>query len=103
MPDYIIAYHGGTKPDSPQEGAEHMAKWQAWITDLGEAVVNPGTPLGPSKMVSHKGVSDAGGANALSGFSIITADDMEAALLIARDCPFLDMGEVEVAQIMTMK
>ncbi len=61
MPDYIIAYHGGRKPESPEEGAKHMAKWKAWIGGLGDAVVNPATPLGKSKTVSSGGVSDDGG------------------------------------------
>jgi len=45
MPNYIIAYHGGKKPESPEEGAKQMEKWKAWVGGLGDAVVNPGTPL----------------------------------------------------------
>ena len=26
MPNYIIAYHGGKKPESPEQGTEQMAK-----------------------------------------------------------------------------
>lgn len=29
MPEYIIAYHGGKKPESPEAGAQHMAKWKS--------------------------------------------------------------------------
>ncbi len=83
MSEYIIAYHGGKKPESPEEGAKHMAKWKAWVSDLGDAVVNPGTPLGPSKTVSSDGVADDGGPNPLSGFSIVRADSMDAALEMA--------------------
>ena len=101
MSEYIIAYHGGKKPESPEEGAKHMAKWKAWISDLGDAVVNPGTPLGPSKTVSSDGVADDGGPNPLSGFSIVTADSMDAALEMAKACPTLDLdGTLEVAQVM---
>jgi hypothetical protein len=46
MSNYVFAYHGGKKFESPEEGARHMAKWQAWVSGLGDAVVNPGTPLG---------------------------------------------------------
>ncbi len=45
MPDYIIAYHGAKKPESPEEDAKHMAKFQGGVGGLGDAVVNPGTPL----------------------------------------------------------
>ncbi len=102
MPNYIIAYHGGKKPESPEEGAKHMAKWKAWVDGLGDAVVNPGTPLGMSKTVSSSGVSDDGGSNPLMGFSIVKADSMDAALEIAKRCPFLEMGTIEVAEVKEM-
>ncbi len=102
MPDFIIAYHGGKKPESPEEGAKDMAKWKAWIDGLGDAVVNPGTPLGKSKIVSSAGVSDDGGSNSLTGFSIVKADSMDAALEMAKECPFLDIGTLEVAEVMKM-
>jgi hypothetical protein len=103
MSEYIIAYHGGKKPESPEAGAQHMAKWKSWLSDLGDAVVNPGTPLGKSKIVSSSGVSDGSGTDNLSGFSIVTADSMDAALQIAQECPFLEMGTLEVAEIMKMQ
>jgi len=101
MPNYIIAYYGGRKPESPEEGARHMAKWKAWVGGLGDAAANPGTPLGKSRIVSSDGVSDDGGANPMSGFSVVDADSMEAAIEIAKACPFLDTGgTLEVAEMM---
>jgi hypothetical protein len=103
MSNYVLAYHGGTKPESPEEGTKHMAKWKAWVGGLGDAVVNPGTPLGKSKTVSSGGVSDDGGSNPLLGFSIVKADSMDAALEMAKTCPFLDLGgTLEVAEVMEM-
>jgi hypothetical protein len=55
-----------------------------------------------SKTLSAKGVADDGGANPLSGFSIVKADSMEAALAVAKGCPHLDHGTIEIAQIMEM-
>ena len=80
-----------------------MAKWKAWIVGLGDAVVNPGTPLGKSRTVSSGGVSDDGGSNPLTGFSIVKAGSMDAALDMAKGCPFLEMGTIEVAEVMQMK
>ncbi len=102
MSSYIFAYHGGKNPETPEEGANHMAKWKAWIGGLGDAVVNPGTPLGMSKTVSSGGVSDDGGPNPLVGFSIVTADGMDAALEMAKGCPFLEMSTIEVAEVKEM-
>jgi hypothetical protein len=103
MPNYVIAYHGGRKFGSPEEGAKHMAKWKDWVGALGDAVVNPGTPLRNSRTVSSGGVSDDGGANPLIGFSIVKADSMAAALEVARGCPHLEFGTVEVAEVMEMQ
>ena len=104
MSDYIFAYHGGNKPESPEAGAEMMAKWKAWLGGLGDAVVNPGTPLGMSKTVSAAGVTDDGGSNPLSGYSVVTAESMDAALDMAKSCPVLETGgTIEVAEMMQMK
>ncbi len=104
MSNYIFAYHGGKKPENPEEGAEHMAKWNAWVDGLGDAAVNPGTPLGMSRTVSSDGVSDDGGSNPLSGFSVVKADSMDAAIEMAKRCPFLDMdtATIEVAEMKEM-
>ncbi len=102
MPNYIIAYHGGKMPESPEEGAKQMEKWKAWVGGLGDAVVNPGTPLGKSKTVSSDGVSDNDGSNRLTGFSMVKTDSMDAALEMAKACPFLEIGTVEVAEVMEM-
>ena len=103
MPNYIIAYHGGNKPETPEAGAEQMAKWKAWVDGLGDAAVNPGTPLAKTRIVSASGVSDDGGPAAMSGFSVVKADTMDAALEMAKACPFLDTGgTLEVAEMMEM-
>ncbi len=101
MSEYIIAYLGGSQPSSPEEGAKHRAKWQVWLDGLGDAVVNRGTPLGKSVHVNADGVMD-NGPEPLTGFSIVKADDMDAAIEIAKACPFCEIGTVEVAPVMSM-
>jgi len=104
MANYILAYRGGRKPESREEGAKHMKKWQVWLEALGDAVVNPGTPLGKSRIVSSAGVSEDGGSNPMSGFSVVEADTMDAALEMARACPTLEIGgTLEVAEMLKMK
>ena len=80
MSKYIFAYHGGKRSESPESGAKLMARRQAWIGDFGNSVVNPGDPVGLSKTVGSDGGSDDGGANPLSGYSIVPADSVEAAV-----------------------
>ena len=102
MSDYIFAYYGTMEPQDPEKGAEGRAKFQSWLEGLGEAVINPGTPLRITKAVTSGGVSDDAALAALTGFSIIRAESMEAALEMAKDCPFLEMGSVEVGEVMKM-
>src|SRR5258708_13663484 len=99
MPKYIIAYRGEPKFESPQQGAAHMAKWKAWIGGLGDAVVNPGTPLAKGKLVSSHGVSDSG-ANRLTGFSMLMAYNMDAALDLAKICRYIHHATIDVAEVM---
>lgn len=104
MPDYMLAYHGGKMPETPEEGAKAMAAWEAWYTDLGDKVVHPGNPVGLSKTVSATDVQDHGGANPLSGFTIVRADDIDAACKIAAACPMVadGSGTAEVAEIIEL-
>ena len=104
MNNYVFAYHhGGNEFRSPEEAAKGMEKWKAWVEGLGAAMINPGTPLGKSKTVSSAGVSDDGGSNPLIGYSVVEANSLDAALEMAKTCPFLEIGTIEVAEVMEME
>lgn len=104
MPKYVFAYHGGTTPESEEEGAKVMAAWTAWFAQLGSAIVEGGAPTGQSKTVTSTSVEDGGGANPVSGYSIIQADTIDAATEMAKGCPMVidATGSVEVAEIHEM-
>ena len=99
----MIAYYGGERPSSKEEGMAHMAKWKEWVASLGDKIVNPGTPLMSSKIVSVDNVIDDHNPNAMNGFAVISVADMDAALAIAKEDPFLKMkGTIRVSQMMEM-
>ncbi|MDO6726973.1 MAG: YciI family protein [Cognatishimia sp.] len=103
MPNFIFAYHGGGKPESPEEGQKVMAAWMSWYETMGSAIADGGAPVGMSKTVTASGVEDNGGSNPLSGFTLVTADSIEAATELAKGCPILqDGGTVEVAEALQM-
>lgn len=104
MPEFLFAYHGGTTPQTREEGEKAMAAWQGWFVGMGKAVVNPGNPVGMSKTVTAKGVADNGGTNPLSGFSVVSAGNMAEAVEMAKGCPMVvdGTGSVEVAEIHVM-
>ena len=103
MPKFMLAYHGGNEPDSQEEGIVQMEKWKAWIKGLGETIVNPGTPLPVSKIVTSGRVEDDNAPNSMQGFAVVQAESMAAAVEIAQSDPFLENGgTIRVSQIMEM-
>lgn len=81
-----------------------MQQWQAWSASLGDAVVDPGMPVGPSMTVTKEGFIEGGGSNPLSGITIIQADSIEDAMKMAQSCPHIDLnGTIEVAEAMNME
>ena len=104
MPDFLFAYHGGTIPETQEEGEKAIAAWGQWFEDMGAAVVNGGNPVGQSMTVTSAGVSDDGGANPVSGFTVVSADTAEAACAMAAGCPMVvdGSGSVEVAPVIEM-
>jgi len=103
MPQYFITYLGGDKPSSPEEGEQHMSKYRAWLSSLGDSAVSPANPLKDTSTVNSDGTVTNGSTTSMSGFTIIEAASMEAALLIAKGCPFLDIGgSLEVSELIEM-
>ena len=103
MPQFLFTYHGGKKPETPEEGQKSMEEWKAWAAGLGSALVNPGTPVGVTKVLARDGVSDTGSPHPIMGFSILEADSMEHALELLKDCPhFKYEGTLEVSEMMKM-
>ena len=103
MPKFVIAYHGGKQPETPEAGKAHMQKYGAWLESLGGAALEPTVPLGSTHLVDRSGVRKAGHDERMSGYTVVEAEHLDAALAIARRCPFLEIdGTLEVAQVMSM-
>ena len=103
MPQYMITYIGGDQPSNPEEGKQHFAKYMDWLSSLGDSAISPANPLKNTSTVNSDGTVITGGKTSMSGFTIIEADSMEAALSIAKACPFLDIGgSLEVSELVEM-
>lgn len=107
MAKYVFTYHGGGGADmaqaaSQEDIAAEMAKWEAWYGELGEAIVDGGNPFGQTKVVTSNGVSGPND-NPVTGYTIIDASDIDAAVAAAKGCPILQHGgNVEVAETIDM-
>jgi hypothetical protein len=91
MPTYLITYHGAGDPPASAEAREQMmAAFGAWVASVGEHMVDPGAPLGASKTVSSEGASEGGAS--IGGYSLIKADDLDAAVGLVKNHPFVGRG-----------
>ena len=99
MPHFLFAYHGGKQPEIPEETEVEIGRWRSWFDRIGAAIVDPGNPVGMAKTVSAEGVTDDGGANPLSGYTIIHTESIDQALELAKACPIMGDGSIEVAEI----
>ena len=103
MPQFCITYLGGNEPSTPEEGKQHFSKYMEWLSSLGDSAVSPANPLKNTSTVNSDGTVTTGGTTTMSGFTIIKADSMEAALTVAKACPFLYIGgTLEVSELMKM-
>ena|SRR5207245_2308443 len=100
MPNYLLAYHGGKMADSKEGIAKVMAAWEKWMKALGPALIDGGNPVGKASTIDSRGKVTAGaGANPVSGYSVIKAGSLDAAVKLAQDCPVLQGGaSIEVCE-----
>jgi hypothetical protein len=93
MPTFLITYHGAIEmPTSPEGREQMMSAFGAWAGSVGENMVDPGAPLGPSRVVTAGGDKDGKAAGEVGGYTIITADSLDAAVDAVRGHPFLGRG-----------
>jgi hypothetical protein len=99
MANYLLAYTGGSMPETEAEREASMAAWGAFLGGFGPSLVDGGNPLARAKTVSGAGVSE-GAPSRLSGYSIVSAGSLDEAAAAAKGCPILQNGgNVEVHEI----
>ncbi len=99
MANFLLTFHGGSMPESPEEGAKVMQAWTDWFGALGDKLVDGGNPISNVKTIAPNGSVSDGGTNHASGYSIIAAESLDAAVALAKGCPVLAGGaSVQVAE-----
>ena len=81
-------------PESKAEQKAVLKDWEAWFGKVGANVVDEGDPFTPTaKSIAGDGkVSDGAAGTMASGYSIIKADSLDAAVALATGCPVLKGG-----------
>jgi len=88
MPQYIFSYRSAKDRDPSADGSQ-LPAWEAFLNDvIGPNVVDPGRPVfEPSTVLGETGASTQ-----IGGYSVVTADDLEAAVAMASSCPSISHG-----------
>ena len=102
MSKFVFVYSGGSMALTPEEQEASMQEWGNWFGTLGAAITDPGNPFGASSAVSADGSVGTGKLGA-SGYTVITADSLDAATAAAKGCPVLATGgAVDVYEALEM-
>lgn len=97
MPNYLLAYKGGSMAATEEERKLAMAAWGAWFGGLGAAVLDAGNPFGASATVADDTTVSDGTQSQLTGYSVVSAPSLQAAGELVKGCPVLVAGgSVEV-------
>lgn len=107
MAKFIYLYRGPATPVSdrtPEQDAERMAAFGAWMEKVGTALADVGSPFGSSASVRDDGTE--GTAGDLIGYTIVEADNLAAAKALTNGLPFLSGSDgkcaVEIFELLSM-
>lgn len=97
MKKFIVLYVSskgaweGMKNVTPEDMKKGMEPWMAWAKKCGDGLVDMGTPLGNGQKVTKSGStpSDMG----IIGYSVLQAENMEAAKGLMEGHPHLEWAE----------
>ncbi len=95
MPTFIFIYRNPTRYVPT---AETSAEMKAWFDGMGKQLVELGKPVLASDTAGNLPPGTA--ELALNGYSIVQAENLAAALAIAKECPHLTRnGGIEVGEL----
>jgi hypothetical protein len=92
MARFLVTYHGGEMPADDKSRQQAMAAFAKWVEQTGKALIDPGAPLGPAKTVSSTSVTDGPAGGRFGGYSVVEANDIDAAVNLVAKHPFLQRG-----------
>lgn len=98
MPKYMMVYKGEATDMSDmteEQQGEVMAKWGEWMQKVGSAITDVGAPLANGRSYVDDGTM--GSATPLSGYTIVEAENADAAGALTAGHPFLSEGKGDFA------
>ena len=94
MAKYVFSFR---VPSDYKPNAGTAAEWQAWFGELGSALVDVGHAV-----TEYASLGEVGGSGSrMVAYSVVSAEDIDSALALAKDCPVMRVGGgVEVGPVM---
>jgi hypothetical protein len=94
MGKYVLSFR------VPADYAPHAgttAEWRSWFAGLGSALADVGNAV-----TEYASIGEVGGSGSrMIAYSVVSAEDLDAALALAKDCPVMRVGGgVEVGPVM---
>lgn len=101
MAAFLLAFHGGASARDKEDSARLIAAWAKWMTGLGAALRDPGGPARESRTVHADGsVTEGGGPNPVTGYTMVDALDFDEAIALTAGCPIFDAdGSIEILEM----
>src|ERR1700677_267631 len=85
MPNFVFSFR---VPSDYRPNDGTPAEWQAWFGGPGTALVDIGAAVS-----EYASLGEVGGSESrMIGYSVVSAEDLDAALALAKDCPVLRVG-----------
>jgi len=82
MKKFLFIYNAS----NDDEGGDEV--WMKWFTDIGHSIEDMGNPFDGGMLVKPSGASEiTEWSDFVGGYSLINAEDMAAAVQIAKGCP----------------
>ncbi len=92
MPKYVFTYR---QPNDAPLNLEAAKDWWAWFEEIGEHITTQGSAVATARRLGH-----VEGNQRVSGFTVISARDIDEASEIAGGCPAITQGfGVEVGEL----
>ena len=95
MAEFLFVHH--VPQDYTPGEPRNVAAWQAWFASMGANRADPG-----SAVIQTGSLGNLGEGTRIGGYLVLTADNLDAALAVAKGCPSLGLGGgIEVGLIAT--
>lgn len=96
MKKFVYLMYGYVEPTQ-----DVMDAWGKWFASIGNKMVDNGSPFGPGREISLTGSKELPlGMESLTGYTIISADNMDEAEKLLEGCPIISSARIYEAMSM---